>query len=218
MVLLSYKPWTSYDSEPVRMNEQQNLLNSSGDTMINRTLLRNVGLALVMGTMVLSTAAYADHGGKGGPGRGDGMGQIEKMTSKLDLTADQQARIKALRDQFQAANATTLNEVKSLHEQARQQMQAGNKDQAKALMQQAKTKMESLRTPRENLMTQIKAVLTADQLAKLQQMKGDHEGKEGGEGHGKGWGRGRGHQGKGQGQNQVHGQSQSNGSVQGQIR
>ncbi len=153
---------------------------------------RQILATVLAAILVLSTAALAQDGGSGkrgdgGGGRGKQKGEmIAKLAEKLDLTADQKARIKTLTDQFQQQHQTQRQELQNLHKQAQDARQAGNKDQAKSIHEQMKTKSEALKADRQKLMEQIKAILTPEQRTKLEQMKEQHKEKmENGKGKGK---------------------------------
>ena len=155
--------------------------------MMTKTFLSKIGLALV-GMMIVCFAAFAaqgeghkGHGGRG-PG-GPGGGDLMKLAQKLNITDDQKAQIKALRDQFQQQNAGTLGEVKALHEKMKEYRKSDDKTNAMATREQIKTKMESLRPAHEQLRAKMLAILTADQRAQLEQMKAERK-EKGGKRHG----------------------------------
>jgi protein CpxP len=141
-----------------------------------KSLLRTIGVTMTIGTLALSTAAFAQKG-KGGEGMHhemeEGMGKIAK---ELNLTDAQKAQIKSLREQFKKDNAATLQDIKSLHEQMKQAMKDKNRDQAKSIREQIQAKMQTLQPARQNLMTQIKAVLTPEQRTKLEQSMAERKG------------------------------------------
>jgi Spy/CpxP family protein refolding chaperone len=142
-------------------------------------------LVAIVAVMATGSLAYARGGGKGHQGgRGE---QIQKVIARLDLTADQQARIKAIRENFKTANAGTIEQIKALHTQMKTARQNRDTAQVRALREQIRAKMESLRPAREQMITQIKAVLTAEQRTKLEQMMAEKKEKGNkGQGHGKG--------------------------------
>src|SRR5688500_2882789 len=146
------------------------------------------GIALVgFVTVAMTASAVAGHGkgaGKGmggGRGKGDGKGgaMIEKIVKRLDLTDDQKARIKTIREQFKTTNAPLIAEVKDLHEQAQAARKAGDKERAQQIRAQAQPKMEQLKTAREQMMQQVLAVLTPEQRAELEKMRDERKEKRG---------------------------------------
>jgi Spy/CpxP family protein refolding chaperone len=164
--------------------------------MKKRTWLGALGIAMI-GILAAGFVCVAQGRGEG-HGRGGMMGgdrgeMVGKAMERLNLTADQKARIKALRDGFQQANASTLAEVKALRDQMKSAMEAKDREKAKSIREQMKTKMETLKPAREQLHQQILAVLTAEQKAELEKMKADHKGR--GDCKGKGKGKARGGQG-----------------------
>ncbi|RYY90537.1 MAG: hypothetical protein EOO15_02285 [Chitinophagaceae bacterium] len=86
--------------------------------------------------------------GKGHGKRGDGA-HVKQMQKELNLTADQQQRIKAIRDQYRP-QMEALRENKSL-------TQAQKKDKAREL--------------RKAQMDQVKAVLTPEQQEKMKSLR-----------------------------------------------
>jgi periplasmic protein CpxP/Spy len=161
--------------------------------MITSRVMKIAGVISAIAMMVFMTSAYAANNGGGHRGKGRGMGmpgeRIEKMAEKLNLSDAQKSQINALQEQFKTQNASTLEELKTLHETARQQMKDKNREGAKATREQIKAKMETLKAAGEQLSSQIRNVLTAEQQAKFDQMKQKHEGKRGGR-HGKSGDRG----------------------------
>ena len=78
----------------------------------------------------------------------------EKMSEKLGLTADQQAKMKANRENF-GAKMKAIRENKSLDE-------AAKKEQMKSLMKEQKESMKS--------------ILTEEQIKKMEEMRKSHDG------------------------------------------
>jgi len=134
-----------------------------------RTFLSTLGIAM-MGFMMTGVVASAQGRSFGG-NRGERAGQVEKLADKLNLTTEQKQQIKALREQFQTSNASTLAEIKALREQMKTLREQKNREQMKGLREQMKTKMEALRPAQEQLQAGISAVLTAEQKAQLEGMK-----------------------------------------------
>ncbi len=109
------------------------------------------------------------HGGMMNP-----QAQLDHLSQQLNLTDDQKAKIKPILDNSNT-QAQSIRQDSSLSEQDRHQ------------------KMHSLH---ESTMSQVRAVLTSEQQAKLDSMKERREGK--GIRHGKGMGSGNGSQSQGQ--------------------
>jgi Spy/CpxP family protein refolding chaperone len=142
--------------------------------MNTKKMFRPIGIAIIA-MMILAVSAFAargiwGHGEKGGEDR------MEKMVDKLQLTADQQARIKGLRDQFKTDNAALFQQMKDLHEQMKAAKESGNEDQAKGLRAQMQAKRESLQVASQNLQAQIKAILTPEQQQKAEQFMAEGRG------------------------------------------
>ncbi|MDB5035861.1 MAG: Periplasmic repressor CpxP [Chlorobi bacterium] len=145
--------------------------------MKTKSILGNFGIALVGAMMIMASAAFA----QGKPDKADRMarrGEMkDKLIQKLNITADQQAKLKALRDQFKAQNSGSMSEIKALRE--KMQEYAKNHDEAnlKATRDQLKAKMEAMKPAREQLRAQMKAILTPDQQAQLEKLKADRKAK-----------------------------------------
>ncbi|MGE3801802.1 MAG: Spy/CpxP family protein refolding chaperone [Candidatus Kapaibacterium sp.] len=136
----------------------------------------------LIAVMALSATAMAQPGegrcgekGKRGPHGGGPL-------AALNLTDAQKEQVKALHEQFEQDNAALLEQMKSLHDQAREQMKSGDKEAAQQTREEMKGLGEQLREAREGLEQQVEALLTAEQKAKLEEMKAKHG--ERGEGRG----------------------------------
>ncbi len=151
--------------------------------MMKLKVLGTLGIAL-MGMMMVGSATFAQGNGDGMGGGRKHMQKLEKAAERLNLTADQKAKIKALRDQFKTTHQATFAEMKTL----KAQIKAAGKgtDQAKALREQMKTKMQSLRPAQEQLHQQILAILTPEQRTQMEQMKAERKEKGGKRGKGRG--------------------------------
>jgi protein CpxP len=148
--------------------------------MITTRVLKIAGVITAIAMMVITTVYAANNGG-GHRGRGMGKGmpaeRIERMAEELNLSDAQKSQIKAIQEQFKTRNASTFEELKTLHETARQQMKDKNREGAQATREQIKAKMETLKAAGEQMSSQIRNVLTAEQQAKFDEMKQNHEGK-----------------------------------------
>jgi Spy/CpxP family protein refolding chaperone len=155
--------------------------------MNGKNFARGFGMMMAVMMIVASQAAFAQRG----HGKGDRGEQGQKLAAALNLTTDQQAKIKDLRQQFQQQHQTQIQEIENLHNQMRDLRKSGssNKDQITQLRDQLKTKQEALATDRQKLQEQIRGVLTPEQAAKFDQMKSQFKGRGM---HGKGRGADRG--------------------------
>jgi Spy/CpxP family protein refolding chaperone len=127
--------------------------------------LKGIALAAVLFGAV-AAPAVAGNGGKGKRGAA-----IERVMQRLDLTQEQKARIKAIREQFQAQHASQIDEIRSLASQMRDARKAGDTARARALRAELKTKAEALREARKPMKEQILAVLTPAQREELAKMR-----------------------------------------------
>jgi periplasmic protein CpxP/Spy len=142
--------------------------------------IMKIAMIVMISLMTAGSFAYAQHGQGKGHGKKDRQGErLQKAIERLNLTADQQARIKAIRDNFKTANAATIEQIKALRVQMQEARKSGNKEQAQAIHEQMKAKMESMRPARQQMIEQIKAVLTAEQRAELEKMIAEKKAKKG---------------------------------------
>jgi periplasmic protein CpxP/Spy len=104
------------------------------------------------------------------------------MFKELNLTADQQAKIKAIRDQEKSASADRRTQMKAAFDQMRS-LSAGNAtdDQLRAQHQQVRQLRQQAEDRRFETMLKIRAVLTPEQRTKMAELmqkhhKGGHRG------------------------------------------
>jgi len=136
----------------------------------------------------LGWAAMAQAQGPGGPGPHDrefgrGFGPGPRFAEALGLSDDQKAQLEALRAKQREAMKPLLDTVRQAHEALRQTMEADSPDpatvgQAALALHAAEKK---LRAAHEASFSDVKAILTPEQQAKLEQMKekGPHRGPGG---------------------------------------
>lgn len=118
--------------------------------------------ALAVGVSVPALRAEGDAPKKDGPPRmGNLVERILGLKEKLGLTEDQVAKIKKIAEETRAA-------MKALHD--KEGDRESKRDDMRKIMEDAKAKID--------------AVLTAEQKAKLEELRKEHKGK--GEGEGKG--------------------------------
>ena len=124
-------------------------------------------MVALLGLMVSSGSLLAH---RGGPGGGPG-GMIMKHLRGLELTDAQKEEIRGLVDAFQEEHADEFEQMKALHEQAREQRRSGDTEGAKATMQQMKELRQSMKADHEELRAAILNVLTDEQRAQLEERK-----------------------------------------------
>ena len=125
--------------------------------------------------MVLAAATFAlsqgpqgpprDGGFRGGPGPRDGLGPIAR---DLNLTDDQKAAIKKITESFRESDKALFDQLRALH-QNEPDPTSGTFDEAAvraAAEARAKVQIE-LEVSHAKMMSQIAAVLTAEQKAQL---------------------------------------------------
>lgn len=108
--------------------------------------------------------------------------------SRLNLTDDQKAKMKQIRESFMASNKPLLDQVRAKRQELRQASEGGTFNEA--LATQKLTEMASLQAKlmgeRFKLRQEMQSVLTAEQKTQLEQMKaqfkthrGGHRGESG---------------------------------------
>lgn len=154
---------------------------------------------IVSCSLLLAAPALAERGeGKGKRGFNPER-MMEKMSAELDLSAEQQAQIKSIFESRKSKFAQLREQMKTtftdeqraaMKEMRKNRRAAGERPskeerQAKfaeigiseGQMQQMKALREQMRAEREGIKSEISAVLTPEQQAKLQEMKSKHKGK-----------------------------------------
>ena len=101
-----------------------------------------------------------------------GGGKAGKMLRHLDLSDEQKARIEAIRASFKTENAATLERISTIHSSMREARSAGDDAGATTLRQEMREAKESLRPAQARMDEQIRAVLTPEQIARLDRKKG----------------------------------------------
>ena len=126
-----------------------------------------------------------------GEGKDDGWGGMRgAFLQKLNLTDDQKAKIKQIRDSFGERNKPLREQLQAKRQELRQASEGGTFDEA--LVTQKLTEMAGLQAKlmgeEFKLHQEMQSVLTAEQKAQLEQRKAQFKTREGGR-HRKGEGR-----------------------------
>lgn len=129
------------------------------------------GALLLTATAVAFSHGHMRHQGpprggfRGGPGPRDGLGPIAR---DLNLTDDQKAQIKKITDSFEESNKALHDQMRTLHESAPDPV-SGNFDEAAVrIAAEARARIQvELEVSHAKMMSQIGAVLTAEQKAQL---------------------------------------------------
>ena len=140
-------------------------------------LKRQSGVIAIAGAILLIAAmvAFSQNpggqrggfpGGPGGPGRPhDGLGPLAR---DLNLTDAQKAQIKKISDSFEESNKTLFDQLKALHESEADPLTANFDEATVRATAEARAKVDvELAVSHAKMMSQIGAVLTADQKAQL---------------------------------------------------
>ena len=133
-------------------------------------------IVAIAGVLLLMVAAIAFSQGPGGhpPGPGGPFGGGPRdgfipFARDLNLTDDQKAQIKKLTDASRESTKALLDQLKTLHESAPDPLKDGvfNEDAVRSAAQARSGIQVELEVAHARLMSQIYALLTADQKATL---------------------------------------------------
>ena len=106
---------------------------------------------------------------KRGPKRGDrGRNDAQDCFAKLDLSDEQKAAIKVIREEHMADHREEMAAIRALHTELRAARKAGDAALVAELRAQITAKMEALKTAQAALREEILGVLTAEQRAALE--------------------------------------------------
>ena len=121
------------------------------------------------------------HGGFRGPHKGWG-GMRGGMFKQLNLTADQQAKMKQIRERFGTQNKPLFDQLRAKRQELRQASEGGTFNEA--LATQKLTEMASLQAKEMGeqfkLHQEMLSVLTPEQKAQLEQSKAQFKANRGG--------------------------------------
>lgn len=140
---------------------------------MNKKIVTLSALALSL-SMGGASLAYADHQCYSGK-------RMEKLVDSLDLTADQKAKIKTIRDQAMTAIKPKMDEMHAIHVKINESFKAGTLDDSTldSLVSQKKEALGEIMKIRLTERRDISNVLTAPQKTKLadmlQQWEAKHE-------------------------------------------
>ena len=129
-----------------------------------------------------SLAVAAPHGGGKGGHRGRGA-NIEKMAEKLNLTADQKARLQSLQQSFRDQNKATFEASRETFQQYREAKKAGDTAKMQALQPAVDAQRAQMQQLHQQHEQQILTILNAEQRAQFLAMKAERESR-GGRKHG----------------------------------
>jgi Spy/CpxP family protein refolding chaperone len=129
-----------------------------------------VAAILVIGG-VFAIAQRAAHKGFGGHGMHGGQGAMMMILKRLDLTSDQQAKVK---DIFEANKGTVLpifEQLKANHEKLASLGENFDEGQVTAIAKEQGELMSQMIVERQKVKSQIFAILTDGQKAKAEQLR-----------------------------------------------
>jgi Spy/CpxP family protein refolding chaperone len=155
-------------------------------------------LALTAGTILVAGTAMA-MGGHGGPGGGHGGkgecaegDKLERMSQKLNLTDEQRTQISTIMEQYKTDFDPEAHKAeREAHRAAMQSMMQSedfDEQSAREFMQSMQAQRVDKQVERMKMQHEILAVLTPEQQAQLEQMRGrgmrGERGEHGYRGHG----------------------------------
>jgi Spy/CpxP family protein refolding chaperone len=138
----------------------------------------------------VKTDQAADQQGRRHEWRGQGMKrgfQRDGAFNRLNLTDDQKAKMKQIRESFMASNKPLLDQLRAKRQELRQANEGGTFNEALATQKLTETAglQAKLMGERFKLHQEMQALLTAEQKAQLEQMKAQfksHRGERRGQG------------------------------------
>jgi periplasmic protein CpxP/Spy len=146
-------------------------------------------VVLAIGSIAVAQSVKTGRGSGQGPRgawHGEGMKRggfgADRIFARLNLTDDQKAKIKQIRESFGTTNKPLLDQVKAKRQELRQASEGGTFNEA--LATQKLTEMAGLQAKlmgaRFQLRQQMLSVLTPEQKARLDQMKAQFKAHRGG--------------------------------------
>jgi len=147
--------------------------------------MKKFTIAVAVALFGASLAVAAPHeGGEGfgGPGGRHGKqgGFDRRLAQELNLTDAQKAQIKEIRKASHEANSAFFEKSRTLMQEfhaAKQANDTAKLDSLKAAMDAQRAQMKQIRDAED---AKIASVLTAEQNAKWQQLKAQHQARRGG--------------------------------------
>jgi periplasmic protein CpxP/Spy len=136
----------------------------------------------VLTQSVLHTAAFAQSPApteQNEPKRGmrDKKGWGDKWQEQLNLSADQKAKVKTIRDQEKSSSESLRQQIKAAAEKERSLMAGtASDDQIRQQHRETQALHQQMETQRFETMLKIRAVLTPEQRTKAAQFQKEHRG------------------------------------------
>lgn len=133
---------------------------------------------LLILVLALSNLSWAGHGDRGGHHKGKGGGPM-KFLEKLDLTDDQQSKVDAIMQAHQAEKNQLREDIKTAKKALREAMHADTFDEAaiRSASKTVSTNMEEMAVFRGKIFTEIRSILTPEQIEKMSEMRMHHQKK-----------------------------------------
>ena len=123
--------------------------------------------------LLVAGAAFAQPHPHGKAGMHDMAGMEAHLTAALNLTADQQAQVKALHEQLKAQMTPLLAQSRQQHQELKSLVNGTNPDAAEVGQKTlaANQTQGQIKALHENFKAKFTAILTPDQKAKFAQME-----------------------------------------------
>jgi Spy/CpxP family protein refolding chaperone len=145
------------------------------------------GVALTVGALLLmAVVGFSQHGGpqgppppgggRGGPG-GPGGDLLGHLSREVNLTDEQKAQIKKIMDSAEESTKALREQMRTLHESQPDPLNGGTFDEAavRAAAQARANVQVELEVAHARVMSQVLAVLTAEQKAQLSEKRKQFE-------------------------------------------
>ena len=130
-----------------------------------------VSIAVAGALLIAASVVFSQgppRGGRGGQGPGDGLGGLGPLGRDLNLSDEQKAQIKKIQDSFREADRALFDQMKTLRESEPNPMSDSFDEATVRAAAEAKAKIQiELEVSRAKMMSQVAAVLTAEQKAQL---------------------------------------------------
>ena len=150
-----------------------------------------ISSALALSVLLTSGMAYAERGHRHHGGHGHGMGFGPRMASELNLTEEQQAKIRELRSEARQEHRALRQQIREMREELHELWMADQPNEAAILAKHAQMDAihSAMRDRRIETRMEIAEALTPEQRQRLAQLRSGH-GRRGHRGHGPGHHRG----------------------------
>lgn len=134
-----------------------------------KTLILAASAILSVGAAFSQSAAPAEDGKRWHHNRGE-----NRLVNALNLTDAQKQQAQTIREKYRASNEDLRKHMRDLHDKFAAAKQANNTAELDQLKSQREALTAKWRETRQEEMAEFKQILTADQQAKLDELKQSH--------------------------------------------